>query len=248
MSIVYRQYIVPCVDEGIGITTGFVDSVPTVCPHNNQHTIEPTGIRVVATLGQKTVTVDQGGLTTGGYFRTDFYSMTATANSVTTKDITYPYNVNVFLAGYRPTTDNTGDSLDIIAVPNTPCARTGQDITAGVNSFYLSPVYTTISAGFSINITDGVNTDDLGEVISIDLVTGVATFTVPTIHAFASGSLLKLSVPRIRNFKFVNNDSVVLGKNKVVASGWPAGKVIRITYTNNSSVDKEFNFYFEIGY
>lgn len=248
MSKVYTQYIVPCVDEGIGILTGFMETVPTVCPNNNTHVIEESGIRETSKISEKIVTINQNNITCNNYFRTDFYSVPVAANSVTIKDVTYPYNINVYLATYIPTLANIGDTLDVVAVPDTTCGLLGTEIIVGATSLHLSPAYTIVNPGFALSITDNVNTNDLGEVISYNSTTNIITFSKPTTHNFAIGSPVKITIYRIKNCKFVADKKVTLGRTKMESSGLPANKKMRFIYTNNSETDKTFNFLLEIGY
>lgn len=245
----YIQYIVPCITEGSGITTGFLSSVPTTCPNNTAHTIDPTGIRVIKILADKTVVVNQNTDTTiGGFYRTDHYSFNVPASTVTTKDIFYPYNINVLLATYLVTLDNIGDTLDMCAVPNTTCAQLGSDLAIASTTLYVYPVYTILNPGFNITVTDGVNTDDLGEIKTYDISTGIMTFTNPTTHAFVTGNLVKMTIYRVKNLKVVNDANIIIGLKKVNGVGLPANKIMRFIYTNNSAVDKTFNFSLEFGY
>jgi len=244
----YVQYVVPCVDEGIGVLTGFIETAPTACPHNNTHTIEPTGIRPVATITEKIVTINQDSIEIGGYFRTDFYSIQAPANTVTTKDIVYPYNITIYLATYLGTNTNIGDSMSVYVAPGLTCGPLDTDIIAGATSLTLSSIYSVLSNGFLATISDGINTDDLGEITSVDQITKTIHFSAATTHDFAQGSIVKISIPRVKNCVFVNDNTFTLGSRKMESSGLPAGAKIRFIYTNNSNVDKTFNFYLEIGY
>lgn len=245
----YIQYIVPCLTEELGITTGFLSTVPTTCPNNTAHTIDPTGIRIMKILANKTVVVNQNTDTTiGGFYRIDHYSFNVPASTVTTKDIFYPYNINVLLATYLVTLDNIGDTLDMCAVPNTTCAQLDSDLAIGSTSLYANTVYTILNHGFNLVVTDGTNTDDLGEIKTYNLSTGIITFSNPTTHTFVTGNLVKMTIYRVKNLKVVNNSNIVIGLKKINGVGLPANKIMRFIYTNNSAVDKTFNFSLEFGY
>lgn len=248
MTKTYTQYVVPCITEGYGILTGFIDTVPTACPNNNTHTIEPTGIRPVSRIAEKIVTINQDTITIGGYFRTDFYSITAPANSVTTRDIAYPYNVTVYLATYLGTPENIGDAISVYVAPNLTCGLLSTDIITGATSLTLSQVYSVLNQGFIASITDNVNTDNLGEITRVDTTTNTIYFSAATTHDFTQGSIIKISIPRVQNCAFVNDATITLGSRKLESSGLPANAKMRFIYTNNSNVDKVFNFYLEIGY
>lgn len=249
MSITYTRYIVPCITEGIGVDSGFVSSVPTVCPNNNTHTIDPTGIRVVDTIVDKVVVIKQStNVTVGPNFRVDCYTVNIPANATVTYDISYPYNICTYLVTYQATPENIGDSFDVIGAPDTICARLAADIEPGVTTLTLNPVYVTLYPGYSLTITNGTDTDNLGEIKTYNIGTGVITFTNATTHSFVATNIVRMSVYRVKCFNIVNGESFVIGRTKIDASGLPANVKVRFVYRNKSNVDKTFNFFMEIGY
>lgn len=248
MTTVLNQYFVPCLTEGVGVLSGYQTDPPTTCPHDTNHTIDPLGIRVNATITDKIVTINQNGsFPTNQYGRIDGHTQTMNPNTVTTYDITYPYPVNIFAMVILPTADNIGDTFEVLIGPNTPIGQLPSAISSGETDIFLSSIGN-IFPGLKIKITDGINTDDLGEITAIDFLNLKITVSVPTVNSFGIGSIVTISYPKISNFKITTSESIALGELKIRGSGLPAGKIARLNYTNNSAVSKTFSFYIPLEY
>lgn len=195
MSTSYTQYLVPCLTESLGVVSGFVNTVPTACPNNNTHTIDPSGIRVITSMDSKTVVIKQtSNAVIGDNYRAEAYTMVAAPSTTTTMDISYPYNTTIFLATYLGTPDNIGDSLSVIAAPDNPIGLLAADISSGVTTLTVWPLGLVPNVGWLLSITDGVNTDDLGHIISINPTNGVIVFETATVNGYLTGSTVRISV------------------------------------------------------
>lgn len=242
------SYFVPCLTEGIQIVSDYVSTVPTTCPHDVSHQIDSSNIILCDTITPELVYVNQNSsIPTGGYFRIDGYTVTTPANSTSTTDIVYPYNISGYSVILMPTTDNIGDMCNFVAIPNTPVGILTADISVGATTLSIGSV-APLNPGFFLSITDGTNTADLGEIISLDIINNVITFSTPSTFDFStsSPSIVKITIPRVKNFKFITNDTVPLGASKIGSSGLSAGQVVRVLYTNNGDHEKTFFFYTEL--
>lgn len=247
--VTYTQYLIPCITEEKCVYSGYVDSVPTTCPNDTSHTIDPDGIIIAKTLAEKTVVVNQATDTTiGGFYRNDYFSFEARAKTDTIYDISYPYNINILLATYIITEENIGDTLNMCAVPDVICGTTSKEIKEGDTTLIISSSHAQLNPGFNLKITNEDYTEDLGEIKSFDTKSGVITFTNPIIRSFPEKSVLKMTIYRVKNLKIVNTNNVVIGKKKLNGVGLPANKIMRLIYTNNDERDKFFNFSLEFGY
>ena len=242
------NYFVYCINEGYDVASDYVTTAPTACPHDVSHNIDPSQTRVWNTITPEIVYINQDStINTGGYFRIDGYTITTPANSTSSTDIVYPYNISGYCVVLMPTTDNIGDVCNFVTMPNTPVGVLSANISTGATTLSIGSV-APLNPGFFLTITDGVNTADLGEIISLDYINNIITFSTPSTHDFVttSPSIVMIGIPRIKNFKFVTNETIQLGTSKIGSSGLSANKVVRVLYTNNSNYEKTFFFYKEL--
>ncbi|ARF10919.1 hypothetical protein Hokovirus_3_192 [Hokovirus HKV1] len=243
----YYKYIFPCITEGIPVETGYISTLPTACPNNNTHEVNIDASRVIGTIQDKVMVIKQNTTIDVKYFKTDYYEINIPANSTVSKDITYPYNVGIYTTTYMATLNNIGDELNVYVAPNGTAGLLADNVDIGATTLSLATTYFTVSPGMYLKLTDGVNTDELGEIKSISN-TGVITFTNPTSHSFVTNNIVKFYIYRVKNLLIVNDKNITVGKNKIEASPVPANTVMRFTYKNNGNIDKKFSFIMEIGY
>lgn len=244
------SYLIPCLTEGIQVLSDYVATVPTTCPHNVSHQIDASNIILCDTIQPITTTVDQNSnVSTGGYFRIDGYTITTNANSTSTTNVVYQYNISGYAVILMPTADNIGDIINFVAIPNTPVGVLTADISAGATALGIGSV-APLNPGFFLSISDGTNTANLGEIISLDGVNNIIYFTIPSAYNFAAAtpSVVTIGIPRVKNFQFVTDDIIPLGVGKIGSSGLQAGQIVQITYTNNSNYQKTFFLYTELEY
>ena len=247
MSLLSR-YVVPCITEGASFVSDYRSTPPTACPNNNTHVIDTDKIYIYQTMTSKTVTINQdSSISTGGYYRADQFDFLISGETGATAsyDIIYPYNVGVYSVTLLVSPDNIGDSYDVISYPETPVGLLQSALAIGDTTFIL-PSVILLNPGFYISITDGKNTDDLGFIISVDETKGVINFSNPAVNSYDVGSTVLISVPRVKNGKFINNMNINLGLSKIGCAGLPAGKVVRFRYTNATGNPKTLNFIVEL--
>ena len=247
MSLLSR-YVVPCITESVAVVSDYRNTPPTTCPNNDTHIINADGIYIYHTITSKTVTINQdSSISTGGYYRADQFDLSISGGTGATAsyDISYPYNIGVYSVTLLVSSDNVGDSYDVVSYPDTPVGLLSTALAIGDTGLTL-PSVVLLNPGFNISITDGVNTDDLGYITAIDGTGGIASFSNPTLNSFDIGSIVLISVPRVRNGKFIKNSNISLGFSKIGSAGLPAGKVVRFSYINNTGAPKTLNFIVEL--
>lgn len=241
------KYAVPCISEGTIVISGYRENVPSHCPNSVDHTINSAGIQPLDSVLSKQIYIGQNAPTVpvGGYFSCEQINVNVAASSITNYDVSFPYNINAFTVTFLPSAENIGDIINIVTIPNTPIGGLLANISSGVNTLNISNV-NLVSYGFSVSITDGINTDDLGEITSIDIVNNTITCSVNTVNNFNAGSVILIGIPRVKNFLITKAGIITLGIAKIGSSGLPSNKISRLIYTNNSSSDKTFAFMMEI--
>lgn len=112
---------------------------------------------------------------------------------------------------------------------------------------YALTVTTTVTentaVGFSLNLFDGVNTDDMGRVIKVDTTNSKVYMENNPTNTFSplSPTYVRQCVHMIKDFEIGEAFEHVIGESKIGASYVPTDVVITLEYTNKSTTyDKEF--------
>lgn len=227
------------------------DTKPTVCPVNTADTIDATKTVIVDKIEQNTVTIKGPTGITGGNFRTESHVLTVPANAVVTKDIIWQYPVSVLEAFLMGTDNNTGDIFDLTVAPNATIGVVVAPVAIGATSITVNSTVTDfIAVGFKLYLTDGVNTNDLGQCLSFDKITRVLTFQTPPTHAFspATPTHVQMAICLISNYEIGPPGKYVIGRSKIGGSFIPTGVTARLSYTNTTNVAKKFYVYIEYIY
>jgi hypothetical protein len=218
----------------------------STCPNGIVgHTL--TSKLILEKISSNTVVIDQSSsVTTGNFFRAEPFNFTAVpgANNF---DIVFPYNTSLFNAILRFTTDNIGDTLEVISRPNTPIGLITSPINIGATSLQI-PAVLGLNVGFLLVITDGVNTNNLGEITSIDNLTNTLTFSIATTNNFAAGSLASITILLMNTLVINKETDLTLGEGKIKAVGQLANKITRVIYTNNGVANKNVNIIAQLFY
>jgi len=228
------SYQITCLTEGIRVVTNYGVTVPTVCPNNNQHTIDPDQTTVYDTQTLTEVTV----LNPNGYYQatTSYLPMDAcTPGTVFTKDISFPMRIFLWSIAVYPPVNSEDDWFDVISAPNTAIGYITSGIEIGATQMYVSStVCENAIPGLDIAIYDGTNRDDLGRITAGDEGTLLCQFETPTTHAFTTGSLVELNLKNIRHFEMCRTTEyeIRLGSPWKKYKEVPANTIMRIVYHN----------------
>jgi hypothetical protein len=244
------QYLVLCLTENQRFSTDFRLIPPTTCPNNNTHEIDPNDIQVISTISPNVTKIDQETkIKTGGYYRYHSTNMTISPNSALSYDLFFKYNINVYTVTLKLTSQNIGDTFYSTYRPNTIIRSPLNDVNIGDDKLTL-PLEAALSLnpGFSLKLTDNINTEDLGYILSINKETGEITFENPSTRYYTNTSLLSITVYLVDPLTFVNSNDIVLGASKLSNTGLPLGHIIQLTYVNNSEIEKKFQLNIEYSF
>jgi hypothetical protein len=244
---ILKKYLVTCIPEGIRVTTDYRETIPTVCPNDKTHAIDPDSIVEIDIISPNTVSIKQSDSKfANGSFRVKYYDPTFVPG-VSFFDFKYDYPVSLYSTTIIPTSENIGDSLDVLTAPDTVVGAIQSDLQVGSSLMSIGDV-TPIYIGYMLTITDGVNTNDLGEVIGKNETLNTLRFSKPTTNSFSaiSPSYVMITVPRIENMMIINTQDRILGSTILNAATLPKGVVIRLKYTNNGLVPKKLCFSVDI--
>ena len=110
MTSVYNYRLFCCTENQFVFSWG--QTTPTTCPNNNQHTIDSTSVVIVDSKDSNNVTIVQvqpGA--TGDNYRVEGQMINIAANSSTTKDMSWPYNVAIMTINFSIGTQHSGDII-----------------------------------------------------------------------------------------------------------------------------------------
>lgn len=245
------RYLVPCLTEGENVPTDYMDHVPTRCPNNVDHIIDPLNIFAESVVHTKTVRIDDTcDIKTGGYFRADQHQMSIDPSTTSMYDVRYPYNVGVYSVTFMPGTENIGDTFHIIGLPNTPIGTLTANLDIGLTILSMTPYsgfeMASLNPGFVLNIYDGTNYIELGHILAV---TGsTIEFSTPVPTTLSSGLQVQIGIPRVLGGKFITTNTMPLGMAKIGSSPMAAGKSFRVYYNNSTDQAKTINFIVELIY
>jgi hypothetical protein len=110
----------------------------------------------------------------------------------------------------------------------------------GMRLAVTSTVTDNCNHGFEVHITDGVNTDNLGEIYDIDKAAGYIyvqnTNTIANSYSAASPTYVYVTVHMMREFELSGPGPRAYGGNKIGGSDLPKNTLVTISYKNVDGV------------
>lgn len=178
----------------------------------------------------------------GGNFRAETKFLNIIPSGITSEDYVWPYPISVLDFSFVTSTENKGDNIEIIVAPDTVIGALGAD--ANINDTELSVTSTVVEnlmIGYRVEITDGINTEDLGWCTNINKNDYKITVQNPLTNAysFTSPTYIKMSIYVVCDYKIGNPWFYNIGAAKIGGSYIPAGRIVRVKYINNSATTKE---------
>ena len=245
-----NNYSLYCITEAALVTTWAQDA-PTVCPHNDTHIIDLNSLKIRETISNQVRIVISPAQGTNNFYRAEGFVMNVTAGTgiVSIMDTSFPYATSLRNVYLMIGPENVGDRIQVIANPNTTFGTNTIAVSSGDTVINVSPsVIQNTYPGFLVNLTDGVNNSDLGEIISIDENAGTVTVSTPSSNSFAPGAQFQISISRVKNFDMLFSEKIALGGHEIGGTINPANTLLRTIYTNNSGIAKKFSILAEIFY
>ena len=230
---------------------------PTTCPENAAHTISTSpGPRKINTVSQSHVKItEEEALPTQGIYKFKGYKMdipSGNIGNITTQTLTWDYPITI-MNGYVVSTDAmVNDDINAYIASNTTIGAIGANVYTGNSSIIVtSTVFDNLYKGWSVNITDGVNNDDLGECIDMDSGNSLITCTGSATNNFSplSPTYVQMTAKLIEDF-CITAPNVKFGfaEKKIGGRSLPPGIDLTVRYVNNTGNAKPFCYYLEYLY
>jgi hypothetical protein len=223
------------------------DGVPTKCPVDPSHIV--SGIpEKLETIRNKKIRIDEETLPLAGYFKVESVKMeiNAGAGQVTVKDLTWPIDVAPLAITLMGREVHKGDFLQVDVIPDTIIGVITANTIEFSNVIHVSSTVTdNAEQGMLVNIFDGVNRMDLGQIIKINNGLGTIETEFPALQEFSTGSYFRITIRYLGPHEMGDAGNYVLGSTKIGASYVTKNDIVRLTYTNTTNVYKELNFIIE---
>lgn len=236
-TITYRYY-------KITYTNDFEDQTK-FCLHTMAHLYKSKSINDTSEVNA--IAISEETVATGGNFRSESYPLVIAANSSNSLSYIKKYRVSVLELRFSTEENQKNDVLNAFVAKNTAIGVLGSNAIIGNTSFYVSPtVIQYLQVGYVLAITDGVNSQELGD---CEYISGNnVSFTDALLYNFSVGSAIKMSVQNIRNYTIGHANTYIIGASKSGSSSIPANTLLTLEYTNNSSTEKTLYFYYDYLY
>lgn len=231
--------------------TVWKESAPTVCPSNAAHTIQnPRFTETVST--QMTKIIEEEKQASQGIYQFRGYKIdipSGTPGNVTAIPMTWPRAITIMNGWFHSSNDNVGDSIDAnvtatIGYIVAPAYATNTTFT--VNSTVMENIYT----GYTMHLTDFVNIDHLGEVLSINASNNTITTAKPVSRTYspASPTYVQITSRLIRDLYIPTSGHYTFASKKVGGRALPTNQPLVINYTNNDGNAKVYAYNMEYLY
>lgn len=227
---------------------------PTTCPINTNHTIDSNLTADVSqhNLTQRVMIEEEESIRTQGYFRSKGFKMNIDGNvgSVTSFDISWPYDTTILEGWFVPHSQNVNDCVSADIAPNTITGSIIAPLVTGNNIIEVSEtVVENAALGFNLQVTDGVNVDNLGEIIDISNNHLTMEKASTNTYSPSAPTYVRQTIKLIDNLSITHDGGRVgFAQKKQRGKGLPKNHPLRINYENVSGSDKTFALNIEYMY
>gem|GEM_PF-5316972 len=190
-------------------------------------------------------------LVNGDNIRLETLKVSTNAGNTSTTNFSWPYDINILSSTSLTKSTMVGSTIDWYVGPTTIGAITA-NVSINDTVINVSPtVMSYINIGYYLTLTDGITSENLGQVIDID--TDNSQITVET--AATSGwnattpTYVQMTVYFVRNAICPQIDTKIsIGRAKIGTSHFPANTMLTCKFTNNTLVNHDMYSYVEFMY
>jgi hypothetical protein len=232
----------------------WLDTEPTVCPSNSEHTIQtspgPTVLNKISKHVTKIQEEDVGG--TNGIFQFRGYKIEipqGLPGNVTSYDCVWPRTVTIMDGWFHGTEENVGDFMNANVTATIGAITAGVSANTGTFSV-TSTVIDNIFEGYNLHLTDFAKIDHLGEVMEVHAGNSTVTSEYLTLNSYSplSPTYVQATSRVIRDLHISTVGRYAFAEKKIGGRSLPANIPIVIDYHNCDGNAKTFTFYIEILY
>ncbi len=219
---------------------GWGTSPPTACYNNNTHDVNLNSVQAIEVVSNDIVKIKEDSVVIPrNVWIQDIEFSGISPSTSQQKTFTFDIVTSMYSFSFVTDNDNRGDEFTIAVNPDTTLGLITQNVAIGDTTLHAPPGLLLYGwNGFELKLTDGVNTDDLGKIISINKETGVVTFTNPAEHNFsAANTLVQMTYYVMKTLKFGAPGVLKFGDDIIGGASPAIGTTVRFTYHNNTPAD-----------
>ena len=236
------KWNVYCDTESLNVE-GYLNSdvTPSKCFNNDTHTITGTPEKLEVIHNEK-ITIKEESIPIEGRFKVETIKISADPNETKVVDKVWKIDIAPLSVKILSTDKHKGDTLQVDVLPDKVVGVVAQDISISDTVIHLSEsIINLLSVGFPCSITDGVNVDNLNQILDIDYVNNTITVETATTNTFliSSPTYLRINIRFLGPHELGEAGSLILGDSKLGASFVPKNEIVRLTYVNNSDLYKD---------
>jgi len=236
------------------------DPEPTTCPVDTAHTVNLGDVTLRNVISQNQVKIKEEDVPTGGKWAAEahwFYGASGgiSGPSSTIKQLSWKHDVTVFNIQYRSRDENVRDEVSMYVETKDQGFGLGvigtiqQDSPTGSTGINVAQtIIDNVLAADYIQLTDGTNTTDYIQILSVDRPNRMLIFSesIPFSFAAATPTFIKFRRYVLYYYPLGPPDLYQMGNGKIGGSYVPAGNVVSVVYHNyDSTKDKELYAYIE---
>lgn len=218
------------------------ETTPTNCRLDNSAI---TNIKIIEKREPDFITIKEEDVQTGGNFQTrcNFICATGPTGTIFIKDFVFPYDKSILNTQLITKGCQEGDYFNLLVAPNTPIGYLTQSTITGATILNVTnSVTTNIKNGYGIKVTNGIITNDGGEVINVDSASGTIQIDTPLTNTFSNtlptGIILQ-TIYMSKEFYLPPDGRYPLGLGKIGASYLPANRTVRFEYHKTTAEDNK---------
>jgi hypothetical protein len=222
---------------------------PQDCFNDVSHSVSkiPSLVKVIT---NNNVQIQEESIDTGGHFRAVNYKMTCPVG-VSAHDYSYKHPVSALSITIPVVDSYKDDSVEVQVGPDAIIGNITSNISISDTVINVSStVVEYIKTGFYVNFFTGALTEPEILVVSVDKINNTITLASGVSQNFsaATPTYVRMTIKLLVDFTFGHPSRLEIGKDKIGGSYIPTGTVIRVVYTNNGSVSKDFYTMIELLY
>lgn len=206
---------------------------------------DPLYVYVVEEEGNATVRAQ-------GFFKAKGSKIEVKGNvgEITTDVISFPYDVTILQGYFHARLNHIGDSVSCHVAPNAVVGVIEAPVFAGDANVVVSETVTqNMKVGFNMRITDGVNNNNLGEIVAVN--GNIFTVENPPTANFSplSPTYVQQTITLVDNLHItVPYVQFTFAGKKQRGKGLPKNVPLVIEYHNHSGGEKDFSYVIEFIY
>jgi hypothetical protein len=196
------------------------------------------------------ISIQEEDVKTGGHYQTQSFVIDVPAQTGWhEEDISFPFPVSLLSAEWNNLSSYEGDQINLLIAADSTIGSLSSDANSSDTELTVSQsVIDNCRVGGIVKITDGVNTDDCGRILSKTSTTITVETALVNNYLASSPTYVKHTVEMLPESYLESVGSNMLGQTKIGGSYLPTGTVIKARYNNISGTAKKFIWWLEYLY